>query len=78
MVTRAGVTGRVDRLVERRLVDRRRDPDDRRSEPVQLTELGRRTIEGALSDFLEAEADLFGALTENQQRQLESLLRRLG
>ena len=77
MVTRAGVTSRVDRLAERGLVERRRDLEDRRSEPIVLTDAGRRTIEGALSDFLEAEADLFAALTENQQRQLESLLRRL-
>ena len=78
MVTRAGVTSRIDRLAERGLVVRRRDPEDRRSEPIALTDVGRQMIEGTLSDFLEAEANLFGALTENQQRQLESVLRKLG
>lgn len=36
------VTGLVDRLEERDLVERRRDPEDRRVVHVSLTELGRR------------------------------------
>jgi DNA-binding MarR family transcriptional regulator len=77
MVTRAGITARVDRLVERDLVRRQRDADDRRSEPVQLTDAGRLLLNGALSGVLEAEAALFDGLTQAQKRQLDTLLRLL-
>ena len=40
------VTGLVDRLEERGLVERRRDPDDRRVVHVHLTDLGRGIPEG--------------------------------
>lgn len=40
------VTGLVDRLEERGLVERRRDPDDRRVVRVRLTDLGRRIPDG--------------------------------
>ena len=49
------VTGLVDRLEERRLVERRRDPDDRRVVHVTLTTAGRRIpdeMEGLQRDVL--------------------------
>lgn len=78
MVTRAGITGRVDKLEESGLVERRRDPDDRRSEPIVLTKTGRRVVDHALAAYLAAEAELFVGLSPAQRRQLDSLLRRLG
>jgi DNA-binding MarR family transcriptional regulator len=77
MVTRAGVTGRIDRLTERGLVKRVRDVADRRSEPITLTAAGRRKIDGVLEAVLETEATLFSDLSDTQQQRLESLLRRL-
>lgn len=77
MVTRAGMTGRVDRLELRGFVERRRNPDDRRSEPITLTKTGRQQLDTTLVAYLDAEAQLFSGLTEAQRRQLDSLLRRL-
>ncbi len=77
MVTRAGITARVDRLEERGVVARRRDPNDRRSEPIVLTDEGRRAVNDALVAFLAAEAELFAELTPTEQTALDTLLRRL-
>ena len=77
MVTRAGITSRVDKLEENGLVERRRDPIDRRSEPIALTKAGRRLVDGALGAYLDDQTRLFSGLSPAQQRQLDSLLRRL-
>ena len=77
MVTRAGMTGRVDKLEELGLVERRRDPDDRRSEPIALTKAGRRLVDATLVAYLDTETQLFSGLSKAQQRQLDSLIRRL-
>ena len=77
MVTRAGITSRVDKLEENGYVQRLRDPNDRRSEPIVLTKAGRRLLDGALIAYLDNQTQLFSALSPTQQRQLESLLRRL-
>ncbi len=77
MVTRAGITSRVDRLEGRGFVERQRDPGDRRSEPIALTNAGRQLVDTALVAYLDAETQLFSGLTETQQRQLDALLRRL-
>ena len=77
MVTRAGITARVDRLEGRGLVVRQRDPNDRRSEPVVLTETGRRTVDVALESVLATETELFGELTLTDRRRLDRLLQRL-
>jgi DNA-binding MarR family transcriptional regulator len=77
MVTRAGITARVDRLEEHGVVARRRDPNDRRSEPIVLTDVGRRLVDSAVVAVLAAEADLFAELTATERSTLDGLLRRL-
>ena len=77
LVTSGTMTNRVDRLVERNLVERLPDPDDRRGVLVRLTERGRRTADGALSSLLEQERPLVDALSPTDRRRLAELLRRL-
>ena len=77
MVTRAGMTARVDKLEENGFVERRRDPSDRRTEPIALTKAGQRLIDRALSAYLDHQTLLFSGLSPANQRQLDSLLRRL-
>jgi DNA-binding MarR family transcriptional regulator len=77
MVTRAGITARVDRLETSGLVARQRDPNDRRSEPVVLTEAGRRTVDLAVVSVLAVETELFSELTLSDRRKLDRLLHRL-
>ncbi|MFQ5576757.1 MAG: MarR family winged helix-turn-helix transcriptional regulator, partial [Anaerolineae bacterium] len=58
----ATMTGIIDRLVERGLVERFRQPDDRRKVLVRLTEAGHAKLE---------------AVSEVRRSQLASMLRRL-
>ena len=77
MVTRAGITARVDRLETTGLVARQRDPNDRRSEPIVLTEAGRRTVDLAVVSVLAVETELFSQLTLADRKKLDRLLHQL-
>jgi DNA-binding MarR family transcriptional regulator len=50
MTTRAGMTGRIDRLERSGPAERRIDPADRRGFPVALTGEGPRTVDGGPAD----------------------------
>jgi DNA-binding MarR family transcriptional regulator len=50
MMSRAGMTGRLDRLEEQGLIARAPDADDRRSFRISLTARGRRTVDAAVDD----------------------------
>lgn len=69
------MTNRIDRLEERGLVTRRKDPNDRRSVIVRLTAKGRRAIDDAIHARLEAARDALGNLKRTEQKQLAGLLR---
>jgi len=77
MLSSGGVTKRLDRLVDARLVTRRADPDDRRGVLVRLTARGRQLIDRALAEHLANEEELLDVLTPVEQRELDGLLRRL-
>ena len=76
-VTSGTMTNRVDRLVQRGLVERSPDPRDRRGVLVRLTARGRETVDGAFVDLLHREQGLLSSLTRQERRQLATLLRRL-
>lgn len=77
MVTSGTMTNRVDRLEQRGFVTRRPDPKDRRGVLVRLTTAGRTAVDAALADLLERERALLTDLSEQDQRDLADLLRRL-
>jgi DNA-binding MarR family transcriptional regulator len=77
LVTSGTMTNRVDRLAARSLVERSPDPQDRRGVLVRLTDLGRETVDGALSGLLEREDRLLSALSAPELAELAGLLRRL-
>ena len=77
LVTSGTMTNRVDRLVERRLVDRLPDPHDRRGVLVRLTAAGRDRVDAALADLLAREQGLLAGLARQERKQLVILLRRL-
>jgi DNA-binding MarR family transcriptional regulator len=77
LVTSGTMTNRIDRLAARGLVERHRDPTDRRGVQVRLTDAGRRHVDAALADLLAREHDLLGDLTAPEAEQLATLLRRL-
>ncbi len=77
LVTSGTMTNRVDRLAARGLVERRADPSDRRGVLVQLTQQGRRTVDGALVRLLDGERALLSTLPSSDQTRLAGLLRAL-
>ena len=77
MVTSGTITNRVDRLEERGLVRRERDPNDRRGVKVVLTDEGRTVVDEALTDLLDRERQLLEDLSANEQKSLANMLRTL-
>jgi DNA-binding MarR family transcriptional regulator len=58
LVTSGTMTNRVDRLVARGLVTRAPDPGDRRGVLVSLTDEGRASVDGAMTDLLDRQRQL--------------------
>ena len=77
MLSPAGMTNRIDRLEAAGLVERRPDPDDRRSSLIVLTADGRRLVDAAVTDHVVNEARLLAGLTETEHRTFDGLLRKL-
>ncbi|MEU0493178.1 MarR family transcriptional regulator [Nocardiopsis sp. NPDC006139] len=75
MMTRAGMTGRIDRLERAGLVERRIDPADRRSFLVALTAEGLRAIDGVLADHADNLARITGVLDPETADGLDRALR---
>jgi len=77
LVSSGTMTNRIDRLVQRRLVERRTDPHDGRGVLVAMTERGRERVDAAILELLEDEARLLERLSPAEQERLSALLRRL-
>jgi DNA-binding MarR family transcriptional regulator len=77
LVTSGTMTNRVDRLVERGLVERHPDPADRRGVLVRLTREGKAAVDGAFTALIEAEKAFLAELPDRDQDDLTGLLRRL-
>jgi DNA-binding MarR family transcriptional regulator len=71
------MTNRIDRLEQAGLVRRVPDPNDRRGVLVELTDAGHQTWEESLRAGAANEALIAAALTKDEKRQLNALLRRL-
>jgi DNA-binding MarR family transcriptional regulator len=77
LVSSGTMTNRIDRLVERELVERRTDPNDGRGILVVMTERGRDRVDSAISLLLEAESELLDGLSAADRERLSGLLRKL-
>lgn len=73
-LSQATVTGIVDRLVARQLVERRRTPHDRRSVNIFLTQAGRELIAVAPSPLQERFSTRLGQLSVADQASLRDAL----
>jgi hypothetical protein len=71
------MTNRLDRLEAMGLVERQPDLTDRRGRLVALTDRGRELVDTAVTDHLENEERLLGALDAGEREQLAGLLRKL-
>ena len=74
MLSPAGMTHRLDLLERAGFVERRPDPDDRRSTLVFLTEAGEAKAIEAARVHVAAEAELFDALSSSDRADLRRLL----
>ncbi|MEO5920001.1 MAG: MarR family transcriptional regulator [Pseudolysinimonas sp.] len=77
LVSSGTMTNRIDRLVERRLVERRTDPHDGRGVLVVMTTRGAAAVDAAISELLTGEAELLEGLSKADQERLAALLRKL-
>lgn len=77
LVSSGTMTNRIDRLVERGLVERRGDPNDGRGILVTMTPTGQARVDAAISQLLEAEADLLNNLSAPDRERIATLLRKL-
>lgn len=77
LISRAGLTARVDRLESAGLVVRAASATDGRGKTVRLTDSGRDLIERLLPGHLERERQLLSPLTTRELHALDDLLRRL-
>ena len=71
------LVGLLDELEERNLVERRRDPADRRRQSVRLTPDGKRALAKLRALARQLEDDFLASLDEDERAQLHALLRRL-
>jgi MarR family 2-MHQ and catechol resistance regulon transcriptional repressor len=79
VLTSAGnMTDVIHKLQRRGLVARGRKPGDRRAVRVELTDEGRRVIEGLFPRHAQSIATAMNGLTSGELRELGQLLRRLG
>jgi DNA-binding MarR family transcriptional regulator len=77
LVSSGTMTNRIDRLVERGLVERRTDPNDGRGILVVMTPVGQSRVDTAISLLLTAEAELLDNLSKVDNERLAVLLRKL-
>jgi DNA-binding MarR family transcriptional regulator len=76
-VTKGNVCGLIGRLEERGLVERRADPQDRRSNMLFLTPAGRELTERVVPAHEQFISERMSTLCREQLQQLKSLLRHM-
>lgn len=77
LVTSSTMSNRIDRLVDRALVERTSDPNDGRGILVRLTGQGLRRTDAAIAELVSAESGLLAALSRGDREVLAGLLRTL-
>ena len=74
MMSPGGMTFRIDKLEEARLVTREHSPDDRRVVHVELTPNGKALIDEVIEAHLDRERSLLASMSDLQTDELSRLL----
>src|SRR4051794_21283563 len=77
LLSSGAMTNRLDRLETAGLVERVRDPRDRRGVLIALTDKGKTTIDHAVTEQAAKEIDVMSALGRKDLQQLNGLLRKV-
>ncbi|MEJ3403699.1 MarR family transcriptional regulator [Rathayibacter sp. YIM 133350] len=77
LVSSGTMTNRIDRLVQRGLVQRQTDPHDGRGVLVVMTASGLERVDAAITGLIAAESELLDVLGTADQERLAALLRKL-
>lgn len=77
LVTRANITGLIDRLEKQGYVKRKRDPEDRRKIMANITVEGRAFIGEIIEEYKQWTKSVMGVLDDAQKSQLIDLLKRM-
>lgn len=75
MASRAGMTGRLDRLEKAGLVRRSADAGDRRAVKVALTDRGLELVDVAVTEHVENETRILAALSAPERKELDRMVR---
>ncbi|MEV7660495.1 MarR family transcriptional regulator [Paenarthrobacter sp. NPDC089316] len=76
MIGSAAMTNRVDRLVNRGLIHRETNPENRRQLLVSLTPEGRALVDDVVEHHVENQQKMLEGLSRTEQTQLANLLRK--
>ena len=77
MMSRAGMTSRLDRLEKAGFVERTLDPNDRRSFRIRLTASGFDAVDAAMTEHTANVSELLSGLSEKELGLLDDVLRKL-
>ena len=77
-LTSGSISIAIDRMEEKRLVERRDDPEDRRARVVHLTPAGRKLIECAFAAHAAAMEHATSGLSPAERKEAIRLLKKLG
>ena len=77
MLSRSGVTSRLDRLEAAGLVERTLDPADRRSFRIRLTDQGSSLVDAAMTAHTANVTGLLSSLSAGELASLDDTLRKL-
>jgi DNA-binding MarR family transcriptional regulator len=77
MMSRAGMTSRLDRLEKAGFVERALDPNDRRSFRIRLTDSGFAAVDAAMTEHTANVSELLSGLSETELGLLDDVLRKL-
>lgn len=77
MLSRAGMTNRLDRLESAGLIERRNNREDRRSMHIDLTPAGLELVDEVTTKHVANESELLSSLSATERRSLNAIARKL-